>query len=238
MTKYSECVLLLNNIKGLLLLYKAGELHQTLCDMLENIPTASDPPPAPQLMLHMPSVDTASKKTKKAKGLASPVDIYRVVKHEFHHKNPELGACVIPQVPNIAGEMTLENLEPKLNKCQEMMREVDDMTLYNAANFGHLLELAFTTFQEEKESLKSMWPTFKFWVEDRCQITDTWAKELRNFYNLVHEYPQLLFCRLPLSFFRKNRKHILTYFSCEHEIALQWKHPVTCQCNCCGPLRN
>ena len=64
MQKYSECVLILNNIKGLLDIYEAVAIHQTLCDMLEKIPSAVDPPPAPQLLLHIPVRDLqASKKS-------------------------------------------------------------------------------------------------------------------------------------------------------------------------------
>ena len=234
MTKYSECALLLNNIKGLLAVYKAGEIHQTLCEMLENKPTASNPPPVPQLMLHIPVVNPSSKKA--AKQTTSPMDIYRVVKHEYQRREPGvISDSVIPQVPGSLSDVTLENLEDKVRKCQEIVQEVDNMTLYNAANFGHWLELAFGVFQQEKEAVKLIWPSFKSWVENRCGISQQWAKELRNFYTLVSEYPQLLFCRLSLSFFRKNKKHLLSYFDCEPEIALRWKHPLVCKCQKCGP---
>jgi len=64
MAKYSESVLILNNIKGLLALYNAGEIHQNLLDMLDTIPDASTPPPVPQLILHIPLPAENHKKTE------------------------------------------------------------------------------------------------------------------------------------------------------------------------------
>lgn len=235
MTKYSECALLLNNIKGLLALYQAGELHQTLCDMLEKIPHASSPPPVPQLFLHIES-PAKSSKSKNMKPPPSPVDIYNIVKSEYKHKEPkDLSVCIVPCVPDTGHDCELQNLEVKIRECRDIVTEVDNMTLYNAANFGNWLDVAFSTYQRDKRSIKSVWPSFGLWVESRCGITEKWAKELRNFYKLVSEYPQLLFCRLSLSFFQNNKKHILTFFSCEPELALKWKHPLVCRCKKCGP---
>jgi hypothetical protein len=233
----SKYITVINNIKELLSLYKAGNIHDTLCSMVSNVPDVSSPPPVPQLLLHIPPPNGCSAfKTRTNKETLSPPDIYDIIRREYKHTEPSaLSVNIVPSVPETAHNLDLQNLEEKIVKCQDMIKEVDNMTLYNAANFGHWLELAFCTYQREKDTLKSVWPSFRFWVEKRCGVSDTWAKELRNFYSLVSIYPQLLFCRLSLSFFRRNRKHILGYFSCELETALRWKHPLTCVCQCCGP---
>ena len=236
MGKYSECVMLLNNIKGLLALYETGDIHKTLCDILDTIPDASDPPPAPQLFLHIDSPTGKGCKPRKPKNPATPVDIYSIVRTQYKRENPMgASACVVPRVPDTTLGLQLQNLESKIRECQNIVTELENMTLYNAANFGNWLEVAFSTYQREKDMLKAVWPSFELWVESRCGITVKWARELRKFYKLISEYPQLLFCRLSLSFFRKNAKGIVSYFSCEPEVALRWKHPFTCSCTHCGP---
>ena len=82
--------------------------------MLEKIPSAVDPPPAPQLLLHIPVRDLQSSK-KVPQQHASPVDIYNVVRDRYQKNGPSaIGAAVIPQVPEQFNHMTLENLEEKV----------------------------------------------------------------------------------------------------------------------------
>jgi len=235
MQKYSDCILMLNDIKGLLSMYSAGELHNTLCDMLKNLPEASTPPPVPQLLHHIPQLPEKRDHNKR-KRKAAPTEIYHEMKSSYRHEEPQMAKqALIPTTEN-TDVMDMSNMEECIRNCHGIMKEVENLTLYNAANFGNWLELAFNQFQCDKRSGKILWPNFATWVKQRCELSNFWATELRHFYMLTSQYPQILFCRLSFSFFQKNRKEILSYLGSHIELGLKWKHAVSCTCNHCGPM--
>ena len=229
----SGYITITNNIKGLLSWYNAGELHNTLCDMLKNLPDVSSPPPVPQLLMHIPF---PKQKRKKQKVEVTPVDVYWELKSAYKHNAPcpeNKGSVPLPENTD---DMDISELEAYIVRCRDIVSEVDNMTLYNASNFGQWLNIAFGAFQSHKKCGKVLWPTFEMWLKDKCGISKLWATELRHFASLSQKYPQILFCRLSLSFFRKNRRHILSYFDSVPDIAEKWSHALTCSCSQCGPI--
>lgn len=235
MKKYSDCVMILNNIKELLTLYNAGDIHSTLKDMLQDIPSASDPPAVPQLYLHMPYVAERDTIKPKRKHTPSPPEVYHQMKSAYMHKQPCPENQGLIPIPENTDNMDLSQMETHIVRCRDIVREIDNMALTNSANFGHWLEISFKTFRQNKMLGKITFPNFAAWVNDRCGITERWAKELRHFYQLAADYPQILFCRLSLAFFKLNRRHIYAYFSSDPVIGNKWKHALSCPCANCGP---
>jgi hypothetical protein len=235
MKKYSECVTLLGNVKELLTLYNAGGVHDALQDMLKDIPSADDPPPVPQLFLHIPPPLGSEFKSKKRKHAQSADDVYAAMKSAYSHTAS--GHQIVPEPAENTKDLDLSDLEQNIKKCHAIISEVDNLTLYNAAHFGMWLEIAFQKFQQDKGSGKILWTNFGVWVKDTCGISDFWAKEMRNFYALARQYPQILCCPLSLSFFKVNRTNILAYFSLNSCAGASWKHPLACTCGKCGPAQ-
>lgn len=196
----SGYITIINNIKALLSLYNAGELHQTICNILADdaLPDVRSPPPVPQLLLHIPVPEIPQKKRKSA---VSPVDIYAEMKSAYSHKSPSPENQGSVPLPETAHDMDLTKLEGYIVRCRDIVSEVDNLTLHNAANFGQWLDIAFSAFQLQKRSCKLLWPSFEMWVKEKCGISKLWATELRHFASLSQKYPQILFCRLSLSFF-------------------------------------
>ena len=232
MSKCSEYIAIINDIKGLLSLYNAGELHQTLCDILGNLPDVRSPPAVPQILLHLPAPKTHAKKRKLTQ---PPDDVYSEMKATYLHQPPcSEHTGIVPYAEN-ADTMDLQELESHIIKCRDIVSEVDNMTLHNSAKFGQWLDIAFWSFQAKKKEGRVLWSTFEMWVKEKCGISNVWATEMRHFYHLTHKYPQLLFCRLSLSFFKKHRKTLIAYFESHADIASCWTHNLACTCMNCGP---
>ena len=65
MKSCSAFSVIVENIKSLLLLYNAGDIHQALCEIIAEVPDLSNPPSAPQLLFHLPDVGPVTAKRKK-----------------------------------------------------------------------------------------------------------------------------------------------------------------------------
>ena len=93
--------------------------------------------------------------------------------------------------------------------------------------YGAWLGQAFEKFQEEK-SMKRVSGSFDDWVDSRCKVKKTRARQLRMFFKLFCPYKKVLRCKLPFVWFVKNCKTVVEYFESHPETAIPWTHERAC----------
>lgn len=231
MKRGSECLSLFTSIKELLTLYNAGEAHVALTDLLEKVPTFSNPPPIPKLLLHLPDA-TKRKTATAARKSQQPKEVYEELKESYKPFDPEIGPVSTPEENK---NYTLQELRTSITESKERLEEGQNFTLIHAANMGHWLSLAFDQFQEDKKEGRVLFSTFDMWLQDLCGIKRTWGIQLRKFFEMCVKFPQLLRCRVSLSFIMKNRQQIVQYFTMEPDLSVKWAHFYNCDCGHCGP---
>ena len=80
---------------------------------------------------------------------------------------------------------------------------------------------AFEKFQDEKK-MKRVSGNFDDWIDSRCKVKKTRARQLRTFYELFHPYKKVLGCRLPFIWFVRNGPTVVEYFESHREVAQPW----------------
>lgn len=231
MKKASECLTIFSDMKELLTLYNGGEAHDALLELLGKVPSFTEPPPIPQLLMHLPKAK-ASKRSGPEKERVDWSVLYGELRNSYKVGEPSLSKPTLPD----DSEYSLQELSEKLKQCKDQLGESENFNLINAANTGNWLSLAFTRFKEDKKAGRVLSPSFDDWVEEHCGFKRAWSHRLRNFYKLCSEYPQLLRCRLALSFFTTNQRHIEHYFKADDILAARWSHHYQCSCGNCGPI--
>ena len=95
--------------------------------------------------------------------------------------------------------------------------------------YGMWLSRAFEKFQEEK-SMKRVSGSFDDWVDLRCKVKKTRARQLRMFYEPFSPYKKVLRW---FAWFVRNGKTVVDYFKSHPMVALQWTHELDCACDTC-----
>ena len=224
MRLYSNCCLQRDHAVQLLNDNKVEEAKATL----EDWPDSFGSPDLPQLLL-----ETLNEpKRKKRSPLTIESDAVSLI-HQMK-ENYIRGKRLHFDVPNLVpeGEVSLVEYENYIKHCDECFKTVENYVIQNAFVYGMWLSRAFEKFQEEK-SMKRVSGNFDDWVDSRCRVKKTRARQLRMFYKLFSPYKKVLRCKLPFIWFVRNGKTVVDYFKSHHEAALSWTHELDCACKTC-----
>ena len=137
-------------------------------------------------------------------------------------------------VPNVLpqGDVSLAEYETRIQECDNCFKTVENYVVQNAFVYGVWLSQTFDKFQEDKR-VKLVSGNFDDWVDLRCKVKKSRARQLRMFYKLFHPYKKVLRCKLPFIWFVKNGKAVVDYFKSHQEVALPWTHETDCMCEAC-----
>ena len=91
-------------------------------------------------------------------------------------------SCVFPE-----GDISLVEYETRIKECENCFKTVENYVIQNAFMYGVWLSRAFEKFQEEKH-IKLVSGSFDDWVNSRCKVKQTQARQLRKFYKLFSSY--------------------------------------------------
>ena len=196
---------------------------------LENWPGTFGAPNIPQLLFETPD----EPKRKKPSTLSNEYDVLSLI--QDMKNNYITGNRVHIDVPNVfpEGQVSLVEYEHYIKRCDDCFKTIENYVIQNAFMYGAWLSRAFEKFQEEK-SMRRISGNFDEWVDLRCKVKKTRARQLRMFYKLFHPYKKVLRCKLPFIWFVKNGKTIIDYFKSHPEVALPWTHELDCACGTCN----
>lgn len=95
-------------------------------------------------------------------------------------------------VPNTfpEGEVSLAMYEDCVRHCENSFKTIENYVVQNAFVYGMWLNQAFEKFQEEK-CMKRVSGNFDDWVNLRCRVKKTRARQLRKFYKLFFPYKKV-----------------------------------------------
>ena len=226
---YQKCMDVLNNINTILVRNNIN--CQEITHELNKISVVNDVL-IPQVNLKFPDAK------KKKPTPRQTQDIYKTLKESYNRT--EIKSFNIIKSPNKEPNLNRLTTSEFVIKLKEYKKEIDsgdNIILKNAVHFGHWLQIGFEKFTASKiegKILKGL--TYNDFLQQKCDIKKTWALSMRNFYKVCAEYPQLLHCKMPLSFFLKNRTQIIKYFQQNVVLGQSWKHNITCRCRHCGPM--
>ena len=102
---------------------------------------------------------------------------------EFHHDVPN-------EFPTEV--LTPEEYETKIKECDRCFQTVENYHLKNAFVYGKWIEKAFQKFQEDKKNKFISVTNFGEWVNRKCFVKKTRARQLRMFYNRFNQYIKVL----------------------------------------------
>ena len=129
-------------------------------------------------------------------------------------------------------DVSLAEYETRIQECENCFKTIENYVIQNAFIYGAWLSRAFKKFQEDK-LMKRVSGSFDDWVNSKCKVKKTRARQLRMFYKLFHLYKKVLRCKLPFIWFVKNGKTIVDYFKSHREAAQPWTHELECACATC-----
>ena len=180
MKLYSNCCIQRDEALGLLRLGYVDDAIRKLEDWPETIGC----PDVPQVL---PTEQEEQLKRKKARKVTD-VEVLIQETLEFHYGVPN-------EFPT--EELTLDEYEMKIKKCDRCFQTVENYHLKNAFVYGKWIEKAFQKFQEDKRNKSTSVTNFDEWVNGKCCVKKTRARQLRMFYNRFHKYIKVLQCKLP-----------------------------------------
>lgn len=220
MKLYSNCCLQRDYAVELLNEKKPDEARAALQDW----PAILASPNVPQLLFE------ESQESKRKKRSAALIECDAVSLIKEMEDNYTRGEKVVFDVPNVLeDDISLADYETRIQECENCFKSVENYFIQNAFMYGAWLCKAFVKFQEEK-NMKRVYGNFDDWVDLRCKVKKTRARQLRLFYKLFHPYKKVLGCKLPFIWFVKNGKTIVDYFKSHHEAGQPWTHEVDCAC--------
>lgn len=196
--------------------------------VLEDWPDTTGSPNVPQLL-----VETHPElKRKKLSTAERECDAFSLIKQM--QDNYIRGERVHIDVPNTfpEGEVSLAKYEDCIRLCENSFKTIENYVVQNAFFYGMWLNQAFEKFQQEK-CMKRVLGNFDDWVNLRCRVKKTRARQLRKFYKLFFPYKKVLRCKLPFLWFVKNGGAVVDYFSSHQEVAEPWTHNIDCACGTC-----
>ena len=213
------------------MLYEDCELKSVLDGILQAVPDVSSPPPVPRILLPVSDTTPARKKAKADRDITA---VYAEMVQKYRKDLPAANVTDDRLCPPTR-KIPLSELPQQLDRCHEKFKVVENSNLLNGAIFGQWIDLAYSQFVQEKSSGKILLGTFEQWLKRFCSVKPRWARELRYFYELCNDYPQILRCSLSLSFFSKHRVNIRQHFREDKTLGAKWSHALSCQCGQCGP---
>jgi len=190
-------------------------------EFLEDWPDTLASPNVPQLVFEGPP-ELKRKKRSAAQLECDGAELIHQMKDNYTR-----GEKVV-----LEDNISLADYETRIQECENCFKSVENYVIQNAFMYGAWLCKAFEKFQEEK-NMKPVYGNFDDWVDLRCKVKKTRARQLRLFYKLFHPYKKVLRCKLPFIWFVKNGKTIVDYFKSHHEAAQPRTHEVDCACGTC-----
>ena len=103
--------------------------------------------------------------------------------------------------------------------------------------YGMWLSRAFDRFQEEMR-LNRVSGSFDNWVNSRCKVKQTRARQLKKFSKLFSPYKKVLRCNYLFNEFVKNGDIVVKFFESHRVTALPWTHKIDCVCVTCKMSTN
>ena len=213
MKLYSNCCIQRDEALGLLRLGNVDDAIRKLEDWPETIGC----PDVPQVL---PTEQDKQLKHKKARKATDVEAIIQEMRSKFVPSNLEFHHDVPNEFPT--EELTLDEYEIKIKECDRCFQTVENYHLKNAFVYGKWIEKAFQKFQEDKRNKFTSVTNFDEWVNRKCCVKKTRARQLRMFYNRFNKYIKVLQCKLPFIWFVYNGPAILNYFKDNEEEAVQW----------------
>ena len=195
---------------------------------LEDWPETCGEPKVPQLLFET----TGEPKRKKPSAISIECDAFSLI--QDMKDNYIIGERLHFDVPSVLpkDDVSLAEYETRIQECENCFKTIENYVIQNAFIYGAWLSRAFEKFQEDKR-MKRVSGSFDDWVNSKCKVKKTRARQLRMFYKLFHPYKKVLRCRLPFIWFVKNGKTIVDYFKSHREAAQPWTHELECACATC-----
>ena len=146
---------------------------------LRDWPSTTGAPKIPQLLFESP----AEPKRKKHSEASIKSDAVSLI--EEMRDNYIRGERVLVGIPNVfpEGEVSLTYYEDLIKQCKNSFQMIHSYVIQNAFVYGMWFRRAFDKFQEEKR-LNHVSGSFDDWVNSRCNVKQTRARQLRKFYKL------------------------------------------------------
>lgn len=213
MKLYSNCFQQRDDALGLL---RLGYVEDAI-KKLEDWPETIGCPKVPQVL---PTKQEEHLKHKKARKALDVEAIIQEMRSRFSSSDIEFHYDVPNKFPTEA--LTLEEYEKKIKECDRCFQTVENYHLKNAFVYGKWIEEAFQKFQEDKKNSVISVTNFDEWVEQKCFVKKTRARQLRMFYNRFNKYIKVLQCKLPFIWFVCNGNALLNYFKDHEEEANKW----------------
>ena len=193
MKLYSNCCLQRDYAVELVNDKKSNEAKVALQDWPDTVRS----PRLLQLLFETPD----EPKRKKRSAALIECDAVSLIKEM--DDNYTRGKKVVFDVPNVLeDDISLAYYETRIQECENCFKSVENYVIQNAFMYGAWLCKAFEKFQEEK-NMKRVSGNFDDWVDLRCKVKKTRARQLRLFYKLFHPYKKVLRCKLPFIWFVK-----------------------------------
>ena len=221
---YSDCCLQRDDAMKLL-----NDKPEDAKVILRSFPTTEGAPNIPQLLFETEETKRKKRKPSAAEVESDGLSLVREMKDNFIR-----GRMLHFDVPNVfpEGEVSLIDYEKHLKQCHDSFRTIDNYVVKNAFLYGKWLSQAFNKFQEEKAKQRVS-GNFDDWVNSRCKVKQTRARQLRKFYKQLSPYKKVCRCTLPLKWFLVNGDTIRKYFEEHREVAIPWTHEIDCFCDTC-----
>ena len=213
MKLYSNCCIQRDEALGLL---RLGYVDDAI-KKLEDWPGTIGCPKVPQVL---PTEQEEQLKRKKARKVTDVEVLIQEMRSKFSASTLEFHYDVPNEFPT--ENLTLDEYEMKIKECDRCFQTVENYHLKNAFVYGKWIEKAFQKFQEDKRNKSTSVTNFDEWVNGKCCVKKTRARQLRIFYNRFNKYIKVLQCKLPFIWFVCNGAAILNYFKDNEEEANQW----------------
>ena len=213
MKLYSNCCIQRDEALGSL---RLGNVDDAI-KILEDWPATIGCPKVPQVL---PTEQEEQLKHKKARKAIDVEALIQEMRSKFSPSALEFHYDVPNEFPT--EELTLEEYETKIKECEKCFQTVENYHLKNAFVYGKWIEKAFQKFREDKKNRVISVTNFDDWVNQKCFVKKTRARQLRKFYKTFKQYTKALQCKLPFIWFVCNGNAILNYFKDHEEEANQW----------------
>ena len=213
MKLYSNCCIERDDALGLL---RLGNVDDAI-KKLEDWPATIGCPGVPQVLPTKQEEQLNHKKARKATDVEA---LIQEMRSKFSPSAVEFHYDVPNEFPT--EELTLEEYGMKIKECDRCFQTLENYHLKNAFVYGKWIEKAFRKFQEDKRNNVISITNFDDWVDRKCFVRKTRARQLMIFYRRFNRYIKVLQCKLPFIWFVRNGNAVLNYFKDHEEEANQW----------------
>ena len=113
------------------------------------------------------------------------------------------------------------------------MKENENFSLKGKTLMSGWLLTAAIIFRRDKNTLGKRLPgKFENWIYKECSMKKQTIYNYKNLYKFMRLAPQLLNCRVNMTFFVKNHDILFSYFE-ESQEQTPCRHNVRCECETC-----